>query len=301
MWICGGGCRDRLISVKKISEIDMMPRRLELVPDPLREIPQPPKELWVVGELPSLTENIWLTVVGSRRCSSYGKDVCEMLVRGLSGYPVVIVSGLALGLDAIAHRSALENGITTVAIPGSGLGDKVLYPVLNRGLAKEIVNSGGALLSELAPDSRAAMWTFPARNRLMVGISKAVLVVECAERSGTLITAKLALDYNRDLLTVPSSIFSATGRGSLDLLREGATAITKTDDLITELGLEKIEKRMIALSKDEGKVIALLENSLSKDELLRELSMPFGLGNALLIEMEIKGMITEVEGTLRRC
>ncbi len=274
--------------------------KLENIPPPLLEIPQPPKELWIAGELPSFDSHIYLTVVGTRRPSHYGNDVCDLLIKSLRGYPVVIVSGLALGTDAIAHRAALEAGLPTVAFPGSGLDPRVLYPRSHVRLAGEIVAAGGALLSEFPLETAAALWTFPQRNRLMAGISQAVLITECSDRSGTLITARLTTEYNRDLLVVPSSIFSATATGSLRLLRQGAAAITGPEDLIAELGLEKREKEKEHASPEEQKVLDLLETSVPRDELLLKLSMPIGAANALLLEMEIKGLIGESMGELHR-
>ena len=186
---------------------DIRKLRTEEIPPQLLEIPQPPKTLYIRGTLPS-QDAIYLAVVGSRKYTSYGRDICEKLVRGLAGYPVIIVSGLALGIDTIAHKTAMSVGLTTIAFPGSGLDNSVLYPRTNLSLAQEIINAGGCLISEMQPTERATLYSFPQRNRLMAGISKAVLIIEAEEKSGTLITARMALDYNRDVLAVPGSIFS---------------------------------------------------------------------------------------------
>ena len=134
--------------------------------------------------------------------------MCKHLIEGLRGYPIVIVSGLAYGADAAAHRAALEVGLPTVAVPGSGLDWDILYPRANVGLAREILKAGGALLSEEEPETKAADWTFPKRNRVMAGLSRATLIIEAKELSGSLITARLTVEYNRELLVVPGSIFS---------------------------------------------------------------------------------------------
>ena len=168
-------------------------------PPLLREIPDAPKQLHVRGTLPSY-EKKWLAVVGSRAMTPYGKRACDYLISGLSGYPIVIVSGLAYGMDAQAHKSALDAGLPTVAVPGSGLAWDTLYPRANVPLAKKILEAGGALVSEEKSDTAAADWTFPRRNRVMAGSCHATLVVEAKEKSGSLITAKLATDYNRELL-----------------------------------------------------------------------------------------------------
>src|SRR3989344_5703207 len=159
-------------------------------PPLLREISDPPKQLYLRGEMPSF-EKKWLAVVGSRAMTTYGKQACKYLLEGLRGYPIVIVSGLAYGVDAEAHKAALDAGLTTVAVPGSGLDWDVLYPRANVGLAREILKAGGALLSEFKPEQKAADYTFPQRNRIMAGLSHATLVIEAKEKSGSLITAKL--------------------------------------------------------------------------------------------------------------
>ena len=178
---------------------DIYKLKIEDFPKALLEIPQPPKTLYIRGKLPdpNLT---YLAVVGSRKYTSYGKEICEKLIRGLKNYPIVIVSGLALGIDSIAHRAALDNGLITVSFPGSGLDNNVLHPHTNIRLAQEIVNKGGCLISELDPSWKATLYSFPQRNRLMAGIAKAVLIIEAEEKSGTLITDRMALDYNRDEL-----------------------------------------------------------------------------------------------------
>src|SRR3989344_3312525 len=175
-------------------------------PPLLDEIPDPPKKLNCAGNLP-YPENKILCIVGARKFTSYGKEACEELIKGLRGYPITIVSGLALGTDSIAHRAALANNLQTVAIPGSGLNPDILYPRSHLRLAEEIIENGGGLLSEFDDDFRATLWSFPQRNRIMAGISHAVFVIEAEIKSGTLITSRLATEYNRDVLTLPGSIF----------------------------------------------------------------------------------------------
>src|SRR3989339_303602 len=216
-------------------QIEKLPR--EKFPKALLEIPQPPKELWIIGELPS--ENlIHLCIVGSRKFTSYGREACEKIIAGLKGYPIVIVSGLAMGIDAIAHKKALSVGLKALVFPGSGLSREAMYPKTNIKLAEEIFNSGGCFLSEFEPDFKATLWSFGRRNRLMAGISKAVLIIEAEERSGTLITARLKTEYNRELLVVPGSIFSPNSKGTNKLLRLGATPVTSSEDVREALGFE---------------------------------------------------------------
>jgi DNA processing protein len=267
----------------------------------LLEINDPPEKMRIVGELPQ-TEK-YLCVVGSRRYSEYGREVCEKLIEGLRGQPITIVSGLALGMDAIAHRSALRAGLKTIAVPGSGLGEKALYPVTNRILAEEIVESGGALLSEFPDDWLPRLWSFPQRNRIMAGMCHAVLIIEAELKSGTLITSKYAIEYNRDVFTVPNSIFSKTSEGPHMLLRLGATPITQSSDIVSALGLKVHEdlfnKRDYSeCSTDEHEVISILKEPKSRDEIIRLLNKPIYVTQTILASMEIKELIQESMGEI---
>ncbi|OGI74671.1 DNA protecting protein DprA [Candidatus Nomurabacteria bacterium RIFCSPHIGHO2_01_FULL_43_16] len=283
-------------------QIEKLPR--EKFPKALLEIPQPPKELWIIGELPS--ENlIHLCVVGSRKFTSYGREACEKIIAGLKGYPIVIVSGLAMGIDAIAHRKALSVGLKTLIFPGSGLGKEAMYPKTNLRLAEELIESGSCLISEFAPDFKATLWSFPMRNRLMAGISKATLIIEAAEKSGTLITARLATEYNRDVLAVPGPIFSPNSKGTNKLLRQGATPVTSAEEVLEALGfeMEKDEKKQaklfLDLSPEEKMVVNLLREPVPRDDLIRAMKMPVPAANALLSVMEIKELIKEELGEIR--
>ncbi|MCA9356090.1 MAG: DNA-processing protein DprA [Candidatus Paceibacterota bacterium] len=272
-------------------------------PKALNEIPHPPKKLYVVGDVPD-DSYFFLTIVGSRKYTAYGKSVCEEIINGLKGYPIVIVSGLAMGIDTLAHECAMKAGLKTIAFPGSGLSKEVLYPRSNMNLAKRIVENGGCVISEFEPDVKAARWTFPQRNRLMAGISQAVLIIEAEEKSGTLITSKLAIEYNKEVMTVPGNIFSETSKGPHMLLRLGATPVTSYKDILTSFGLEEkdtdetIDTR--DLSEDEIKVLQILRSPKTKDDLLGELGLPIQEANTLLSILEIKGLIKEELGEFRR-
>lgn len=271
------------------------------IPPILSQIADPPKKLYVRGEFPDFS-NKFLTVVGSRKYTSYGKSVCESLISGLKGYPVVIISGLALGIDGIAHKSALVAGLKTVAVPGSGLSDKVLYPATHKWLAREILESGGALLSEFEPDWRPRPESFPQRNRIMAGLSHAVLVIEAEKRSGTLITSRLATEYNRDVLTVPGSIYSATSAGPHMLIQRGAGLITKSDDILDALGIDKENGKQqtikFDLSEKEQKVKDVLSEPLSREDLVIKINLPVSEVNVLLSSLELKGYIKEQMGVI---
>ncbi len=264
-------------------------------PPLLHEIPDPPKQLYAVGTLPPPSLHL-LAVVGSRQYTGYGKQVVEHLIAGLAGYPVGIVSGLALGIDALAHEAALAHHLYTLAVPGSGLNENTLYPVRHRTLAERIVQSGGGLLSEFPPETGAAPWTFPQRNRIMAGLCHATLLIEAAPRSGTLITARLATDYNRELLVVPGSIFTETSKGTHQFLKLGATPVTEANDILYALGIEPTKETTRAprptLTENEEKVIALLREPKDRDTLIRELGLPITEATVLLMQMELAGYIT---------
>lgn len=278
----------------KVCQPKNFPRRL-------REINDPPKKLYFRGEFPP-EEYKYLCVVGARKFSDYGKEATEKLIAGLRGYPVVIVSGLALGIDSIGHRAALAAGLKTIAVPGSGLDPNVLYPASHKQLAEKIVAAGGCLLSEFEPNFRATPYSFPQRNRIMAGLSDATLVVEAELKSGTLITSKYATEYNRDVLTVPGSIFSKTSAGPHMLIRLGATPITSSEELLEALGFVSdipSERDYSDCSPEELKVIEILKSSTERDELIRALGIATRDANTLLSMMEIKGLIKQSLGEIR--
>ena len=273
-------------------------------PPQLLEIPEPPKELWVAGALPS-PETVLLTVVGSRKYTSYGKEACEEIISGLRGYDIAVVSGLALGIDTIAHESAMRAGLKTVSVPGSGLDPSMLYPRANLQLAKRILESGGALLSEFAPDFRPTDWSFPQRNRIMAGLAKATLLIEAGEKSGTLITARLAADYNRDVLVVPGSIFSPASRGTHQFLKLAATPVTSSEDVLRALGFQpetstREEIDLSGIPEPERRVMELLTEPRHRDHLIEALEISASDANILLMKMEIAGLIVETPEGIRR-
>ncbi len=268
------------------------------------EIPQSPKRLFARGTFPGDPHLVFLTVVGARDHSRYGKEACEYLIKGLRGYPIVIVSGLAHGIDGIAHESALAAGLVPIAFPGSGLGESVLYPAYNRTLGKRILEAGGCLLSEYAHHERTQHWMFPQRNRLMAGLSRATLIIEARHKSGSRITTKLATDYNRDVLAVPGEIFNELAEGPNELIRMGATPITSPTELLEALGFEVTPKPPADLfsqcTDDEAVILKLLASPKLRGDVIRESGLPIHQANILLSQMEIKGLIKDVGGELRR-
>lgn len=275
-------------------------RKLDAVefPSLLAEIPQPPHDLWLAGKLPA-ADLMLLCVVGSRKYTTYGKQVIEHLIGGLADYQIGIVSGLALGVDGLAHEAALRHGLYTMAVPGSGLDESVLYPRSHRTLAQMIIDAGGGLLSELPPLTPTALWTFPQRNRIMAGMCQATLLIEAGAKSGTLITARMCVDYNRELLVVPGNIFSSNSAGTHQFLKLGATPVTSSEDILVALGIdskaESAPKTLPLLSPLEAKVIALLLEPSDRDTLIRKLELPISEAGVLLMQMEMQGYIT-IEG-----
>ncbi|MEI6494986.1 MAG: DNA-processing protein DprA [bacterium] len=292
--------------METVSEIWKL--KTEQIPKPLFEIPEPPKELYAEGNLPwEQDEYKYLTVVGSRKFSTYGRDACEKLIAGLAGYPIVIISGLALGIDTIAHKAALKARLTTIAVPGSGLERSVLHPHTNKRLADDVVSAGGCLLSEYEPLMPAGVHTFPRRNRIIAGMSDAVLVIEAGEKSGTLITARLATEYNRDCLAVPGSIFSPSSTGANWLITQGATPITSSEDVLNALHINikeeqenKQQKLFADLSPQEKVIIDLIASEpITRDEIIMTCELSTSEINTLLMTMEIKGLIKEEMGEIR--
>jgi len=274
----------------------MEENRTSQIPTLLKEINDPPKKLYIRGVLPKESTK-YVCIVGSRRYSSYGKEVCEKLVASLAPYDVSIVSGLALGIDSIAHETALKNKMHTVAVPGSGLHPSVLYPRSHAKLAENILSSGGALLSEFEPTFKATQWSFPKRNRIMAGLSHIVIVIEAEKKSGTLITARLAMEYNRDVAAVPGPIFSKNSEGPHHLIRNGAIPITSPEDLIEALDLEKTkttQMSLLDLSPEEQTIISLLElESLTRNELVEKSSLGTAECGIVLTKLELKDIIKE--------
>ncbi|OGE82860.1 MAG: DNA protecting protein DprA [Candidatus Doudnabacteria bacterium RIFCSPHIGHO2_01_FULL_49_9] len=276
----------------------------EEFPELLKEINDPPEQLRYEGELPR-EGNKLLAIVGSRKFTTYGREVCESLIAGLSDAPVTIVSGLALGIDSIAHRAALRADLQTIAIPGSGLDRSVIHPRSHAGLADEIIENGGGLMSEYDDLMPSGVWAFPRRNRIMAGMCHATIVIEAEKRSGTLITSRLATEYNREVGCVPGPVDSPTSDGPHMLIRLGAALIRDHNDIRELLGLKRTDEHPTLvdvedLSDEEKIFIKILEKPCSRDELIRLSKLDTGSASAILSLLEIKGLITEELGEVRK-
>ncbi|MCO5199100.1 MAG: DNA-processing protein DprA [Anaerolineae bacterium] len=265
----------------------------------LREVPMAPPVLYMRGELLSADE--WaIAVVGTRRLTAYGRQVARELTLGLARSGITVISGLARGIDSLAHKTAIEAGGRTIAVLGSGLNQ--IYPPENRRLAEQIVAGHGALISEYALDTPPDARNFPPRNRIISGLSLGTIVVEAGERSGALITASFALEQNREVFAVPGPVTSKASKGTNRLIQEGAKLVTSIEDVLEELNLtQATQQQAVQLFMPESAEEALLLRHLMDepthvDELSRQSGLPTALVSSTLTLMELKGMVQQVGG-----
>lgn len=263
-------------------------------PPYLLQIAQPPPVLYCLGDLTE-ADHLAMAIVGTRNVTSYGKQLSKDTAMYLAGHQVTIVSGLARGVDAIAHHAALEIGGRTIAVLGSGV--DVIYPPEHRKLAEEIIKSG-AVISDYPPGTKPDGINFPPRNRIISGLSRGTIVIEAGERSGALITAKFAVEQGRDVFAVPGSVLSPMSKGTNKLIGEGAIPMTNPATVISHLGMEKqqipVQEEKINLSPLESRVYqALGNNSIHVDDLCAKLDMPIEKMNATLTMMQLKGLVTQ--------
>jgi DNA processing protein len=265
-------------------------------PSRLKEIYDYPPLLYVRGSL--LPQDEWcLAVVGTRRATVYGRQVAEEIVTDLARSQITIVSGLAKGIDSIAHRSALEAGGRTIAVFGCGL--DIVYPAENAALARNIIQHG-ALLSEYPLGTRPKADNFPRRNRIMSGLSLGVLVVEGDEKSGAMITARMALEQNREVFAIPGSILSPTSRGTNHLIQDGAKLVRDYTDILEELNLTAVAQQMelkevIPASDTEALLLKQLSAEPAHiDEVCCSTGLPIATVSSTLAMMELKGLVKQV-------
>lgn len=269
-------------------------------PKLLKQIYDPPIILYYKGEILPSDEKA-VAVVGTRKITGYGKLVTEKFTSELVVSGLTIVSGLARGVDAEAHRAALEAGGRTIAVLGGGL--KKIFPPENEWLAGQIIAGHGSVISEFPPDYSSLPGNFPARNRIISGLSLGVLVTEAAQDSGSLITARLALEQGREVFAVPGPVTSDLSRGPADLIKEGARLVFEPSEVLEELGINKVQSEkgkvqsLVNLSEDEKKILGCLDNeSRHLDEICRSLSLSAALTSAALLKMEISGLVKNLGG-----
>ena len=267
-------------------------------PSLLAAIHDPPPRLFLRGPVEAaLLDRPAIALVGARACSSYGRSVTRSLARDLAAAGVVVVSGMARGIDGEAHRGALDGGGVTVAVLGCGVDRD--YPAAHSELARRICETG-LVVSEYEPGVEPAPWRFPARNRIIAGLSRATVVIEARERSGALITADFALEEGREVLAVPGEITSSLSAGTNALLRLGATPVTCVADVLEVLGIEPARPDATTLGGVAGVLLERLSaGALTADELLRGSGVDPGVGSAALIELELAGRVSLEDGVYR--
>ena len=266
-------------------------------PELLRQIAQPPLVLYRQGDVWPM-DRFLLAVVGTRRPDSYGRRMTRTLVGSLDGAFICLVSGLARGVDGVAHQAALEHGIPTVAVLGSGT--NIIYPPEHRQLFQAIMENG-SLVSEYPPDTEPAPWRFPARNRIMAGMAQVLLVVQAPRKSGALITARHALEANRDVWSVPADATRRQSEGCLDLIRDGAMMIRDSRDLLEGISpwLPQIKSVSvedptlgIPMTAEEVAVLHAVRNgAVDFDGIIQEVRLPAKVLNAVLLSLQMKGLI----------
>lgn len=281
------------------ADVSLLTWEMPEYPSYLREIPHPPPLLYYQGKL--LEQDQWaVAVVGTRRLTSYGRQVTRDLVAGLVQNNITIVSGLARGIDAIAHTTAVELGGRTLAVLGSGL--DCIYPAEHRSLAQEIAQGQGAIISEYGLGVQPEAKNFPPRNRIISGLSLGVIIVEAGTRSGALITTNFALEQDREVFAVPGNINSPASQGPNRLIQEGAKLVTKVEDVLEELNLHMVVERTAVqlVLPETAEEIAVYQQLSGQpthiDDLSRSTGLPSALVSSTLTLMELKGMVQQVGG-----
>jgi DNA processing protein len=270
-------------------------------PKLLKEIYNPPALLYYKGNLGAISD-FTLAVVGTRKVSPYGEQVAAEITKELARNGLAIVSGLALGVDALAHGSALEVNGQTVAVLGSGLAGQNIYPVSNRYLANKIVSQGGALLSEFPLGMLPLKHNFPIRNRIISGLSLGTLIIEAGLDSGALITARYALEQNREVFAIPGNIYSPSSIGPNNLIKLGAKLVTEANDILEALNLSEATtyletKNIVPETKEEEILLKFLtKEPIQVDKLINQSGLNTAAVNSTLLMMEIKGKVKNLGG-----
>jgi DNA processing protein len=263
-------------------------------PDSLKQIAYPPNTIYVVGNLSILSHEPLISMVGSRKVTSYGRHVTERFASELAGQGIVTVSGLALGVDSICHKASIRAGGKTIAVLPCGL-DKI-YPASHQNLAREIVETGGALISEYTGGTPPLRQHFIARNRLVSGISDGLIITESAKKSGTLHTAKFALDQNKIVMAVPGNISSPNSEGTNNLIKTGAIPVTENRDILEAIGFtvrtKPTEITLTADTPEEYLILSLIQKDCQDiEELLIRSGLSPSIFNQSLTMLELSGRI----------
>lgn len=286
-------------------EIKKIEKKDDSYPNSLKEIPDAPSTIYVRGNL--LPNETCFAIVGTRRASDYGKEIAFSFAQSLAQAGLTIISGMARGIDTFAHKGALEADGKTIAVLGTGLSGKVIYPQENLGLAKKILERDGCLISEYPPDTHGDKFTFPKRNRLVSGMSLGVLVVEAKFGSGALITAKWAKKQERKVFAIPGSIHSKNSQGPNWLIKKGAILTEKPEDILQALKLQNLSifqksqkqnqdvfsrsKENITNGNKQKILVALTQGSLHIDKIIETTKLPPQIVSATLSLLEINNKV----------
>jgi DNA processing protein len=299
---------DKEIQCARAAGVKMIPFSDAAYPASLRAIADPPPLLYVKGELRD-NDSKAVAIVGSRSASDYGRRIARDLARGLVSFGLTVVSGMARGIDGMAHESALQAGGRTLAVLGSGV-DRA-YPPEHETLYRRISESG-AVISELPMGARPIAFNFPARNRLISGLSLGVVVVEATEKSGSLITASLAAEQGREVFAVPGEAGASRSRGSHRLIRQGAKLVESVDDIIEEIAPQLSRRNgdggpdsARSLPENSGpaarQIFALLkETSLQVDQVIEQSGLPASQVLQVLLDLELQGFVCQTPGKIYR-
>ena len=267
-------------------------------PKLLKKISDPPKELYFRGNF--ILNDDCFAVVGTRMCSPYGRQMAMEITGDLTEAGLTIVSGLAPGIDTCSHQSVLEKKGKTIAVLGTGPDDTSIYPQINLKLAKDIVSSGGMLVSEYPLGTKGTRFAFPRRNRIITGLSMGVLVVEAKEKSGSLLSAGWAKKQKRKIFAVPGQVHSLNSKGCHCLIKQGAKLVENADDILRELSsfsFKRIQKKNLRGENEEENLLLkiLEEEPLHTDKIIEKTKMPAGKIVGLLAILEIKGKVINLE------
>jgi len=273
----------------------MLTLRNNEIPERLQRLAQPPKQLFIEGDIEPLLERPCVGIVGSRKLSHYGRQVTEQLARHLAAQGIVVISGLALGVDSVAHQAALDAGGGTIAVlPGSV---EEVYPASHRQLARDILAKGGALVSEYPKGTPTLRANFIARNQIIAGLSDVLLVTEAALKSGSLHTARFAMEQGKDVLAVPGNVSSATSEGTNNLIKSGAALVTSVDDILHALKIESKTAQQTVKGDTEAEQIIIdqiRQGVRDGNELQQRSQLDITIYNQSLTMLEIQGKIRPI-------
>ena len=269
-------------------------------PTLLRNIPDPPLVLYYRGNISALENLTTVAIVGSRRATKYGELIVQKIIAGLAQRPIVIVSGLAFGIDAASHKGALQHNLPTIAVLGSSIDNDNIYPRDNFNLAQEILENNGALISEYPPPTEARKYQFVARNRIIAGLAHASIIAEAAKKSGALITADFAMEYNRSVFAIPGSILSPTSYGPHHLISQGAALLQNSAELLEELGLATPDAQSTSnqpltnLTSTEARVLEYMQHEpIELEALIALTNLPITELQATLTALELKQLVKQ--------